>query len=145
MATFSDYISLCIPPKMKSAFSTLRWSLLIFSWSEVSLTKLLSLPWIKNRWQQTKNWPIKKCFEVSMKVNQVDQCLQRFAHFGLIPGSDPHHSRLDGRAAERLRDTLIQERFYTRNILGAHLPPNYYWNIFFIKYFISINIKISNC
>jgi len=69
----------------------------------------------------------KKCFEVSMKVNQVDQCLQRFAHFGLIPGSDPHHrSRLDGRAAERLRDTLIQERFYTKNILGAHLSPNYY-------------------
>ncbi|XP_018367750.1 PREDICTED: uncharacterized protein LOC108764163 [Trachymyrmex cornetzi] len=45
------------------------------------------------------------------------------AHFGLIPASDPHyHSSLSGRAADRSRDALAQERPYILNVLGSYLP-----------------------
>ena len=54
--------------------------------------------------------------------------------------SDPHRSRLGDRAAECSRDALAQECFYIRNILGAHLPPNYNWNMFFYWIIYSQNV-----
>jgi len=60
---------------------------------------------------------------------------QRFAHFERIPMNDPHHRRIVERSCVYFwyKDALAHERPYTRNILGAHLPSNYYWNMFFIK------------
>ena len=47
----------------------------------------------------------------SKRLCKLRQCLQRFAHFGLILASASHHrSKLGGRTAKRSCDALAQER-----------------------------------
>ncbi|KYN14455.1 NADP-dependent malic enzyme [Trachymyrmex cornetzi] len=68
-----------------------------------------------------------KCRIMYTDTDILIQCSQRFAHFKPIPARDTHHrSMLGVRTAGRSCDVLTWERPYTRNILGAHLPPNYY-------------------